>query len=64
MIDVLSHRKIYEINKYQIKKNKKVQLRAYSKAVCEKQFSTTLTEKDYWADNSYYSGSEDTIYGQ
>ena len=24
----------------------------------------TLTEKNYWADNSYYSGSEVTIYGQ
>ena len=25
---------------------------------------TALTEKNYWADNSYYSGSEVTIYGQ
>ena len=25
---------------------------------------TSLTEKNYWADNSYYSGSEVTIYGQ
>ena len=25
---------------------------------------TTLTEKNYWADNSYYSDLEVTIYGQ
>ena len=25
---------------------------------------TSLTEKNYWADNSYYSDLEVTIYGQ
>ena len=61
----------FDIQKWKLKKNSlrihfRIWNELYKFTTCSKfkVLIPSLTEKNYWADNSYYSELEVTIYGQ